>query len=214
MMTTGPNDRDRGIWNRIFADVPPEWRTAPPSRAMVDCTAFLRGAGVRTVHDVGCGIGRWSIHLARAGFEVSASDFAERGVAYARRWAGEAGLHLRLRCCAIKDDAFPGESFDAVVAALVLDNVTREEMSEAMLRIRGSLKPSGVSFCLFNPDLSCADEDGESESNPTAGITRVAYTDEELRTVFPGFSVLDVRRYEAGTRGVYLRRAVSRESCR
>lgn len=213
-MNTGPNERDRAIWNRIFADVPPEWRTAPPSRAMVDCTAFLSTAGVRTVLDLGCGIGRWSIHLARSGFEVSASDFAERGVTYARSWAGEAGLKVRLRCCAITDDAFPGEMFDAVVAALVLDNVTREEMSAAVLRIRAALRPSGVLFCLFNPDLFCAHENEEPESNPTAGITRVVYTDEELRTAFPGFCVLDVRRYEAGTRGVYLRREESRESCR
>jgi hypothetical protein len=83
---------------------------------------------------------------------------------------------------AITDNAFPGEFFDAVVAALVLDNVTREEMSAAVLRIRAALTPSGVSFCLFDPDLSCAHEDRGPESNSTTGITRVVYTDEKLRT--------------------------------
>lgn len=197
------SERDRAIWNRIFSDVPSGWRTAPPSRAMIDCTAFLQRAGARSVLDVGCGIGRWSVHFARAGLRVSASDFAERAVAYARQWAEEEGQGIRFACCSVTEEAFAGETFDAVVAALVLDNVTRAEMSAAIVRMRSALRPGGVAFCLFNPVVVCA---GAGEENPTAGITRVVYSDAELVAALAGFDVLGLRVYEAGTRGVYLQR--------
>jgi ubiquinone/menaquinone biosynthesis C-methylase UbiE len=197
------NEQDRAIWNHIFSDVPAAWRTAPPSRAMIECTAFLQRAGARSVLDLGCGIGRWAVHFARAGLSVSASDFAEHGVGYARQWAGEEGLAIRFVCCSVTEEAFPGESFDAVVAALVLDNITQGEMAVAIERMRSALRPGGVAFCLFNPVVVCAES---GEANPTEGITRVVYRDAELVEALAGFDVLGMRVYEAGTRGVYLQR--------
>src|SRR5688572_25281173 len=95
------NATDRASWNRIFATAPPEWRTAPPSRAVVNCRDFLVGAGVRSVLDVGCGVGRWAIYLAKAGLDVSGSDFAENGLRYAAAWARDEGVSLHLACRAI-----------------------------------------------------------------------------------------------------------------
>ncbi|HUF05055.1 MAG TPA: class I SAM-dependent methyltransferase [Aridibacter sp.] len=58
------NQRDKDIWERIFRDFPAEtWKGVPPSAAMEDCLQFFLEAGVRTVLDVGCGPGRWSVYL-------------------------------------------------------------------------------------------------------------------------------------------------------
>jgi ubiquinone/menaquinone biosynthesis C-methylase UbiE len=197
--------RDRAIWNALFGDVPPDWRTASPSRAMVDCRDFFVGAGARSVLDLGCGVGRWAVYLAKAGFEVSGSDFAENGLRYAAGWAADEGVSVRLVCRPITEMPFPGERFDAVVAALVLDNVTRGEMAFGIDVMRRSLRPDGVAFCLFNPLVTC-DSAADGTDNPTAGVTRVVYDDAELRAAFAEFSVIDTREYEMRTRGLFLRR--------
>ena len=206
-MTSSFSAPDRAIWNRLFADVPPEWRTAPPSLAMNDCRESLLSGGAESVLDIGCGVGRWAIHLAKAGLEVSGSDFAENGLAYAAAWARDEGVHLRLTCCPITELPFPGEQFDAVIAALVLDNVSRSEMKTAIGHMRASLREEGMAFCLFNP-VGTRDErtEGGESTNPTSGVTHVVYDDDELRAAFAGFTILDFRRYEMGTRGLFLQR--------
>lgn len=196
------DDPNRAAWNGIFADVPAEWYTAPPSRAMLECTDYLKSAGTRSVLDLGCGLGRWSVHFARAGLVVSGIDYASNGVELARRWAAAEGLDIRFACRSVTAEAFPGETFDAAVAALVLDNLTREEMPQAIDCMRAALRPGGLAFCLFNPVATCADDEVD---NPTKDLTRVAYEDAELVDALSGFEVLDRRVYEAGTRGVYLK---------
>jgi len=198
------SSRDRAAWDAIFAHIPVEWYTAPASRAMVECTDFLLAAGARSVLDLGCAIGRWSVHLARAGMQVSGVDFSPNAVRHARRWSEAERLDIRFACGSVTDEAFPGERFDAVVAALVLDNMTRAAMRDATARMRTSLRPGGVAFCLFNPVAMCADS--ADEDNPTAGLTHIVYTDHELTSAFTGFDVLRRGVYEAGTRGLYLRR--------
>jgi SAM-dependent methyltransferase len=205
-MSPAFNPRDRDLWNGLFANVPPDWRTAPPSSAMVGCREFLLRSGATSVLDLGCGVGRWAVYLARAGLEVSGSDFAENGLRYAEEWARAEDLRLRLRCCPITELPFPGERFDAVVAALVLDNVTREEMLAGIECIRASLADDGVVFASFNPVVTCADSGAIAEDNPTRGVTQTRYEDDELQVAFEGFTVLDFRRFELGTRGLFLRR--------
>jgi hypothetical protein len=48
--------------------------------------------------------------------------------------------------------------------------------------------------------------------NPTKGVTLILYDDDELREAFVGFEVMDLRRYEMGTRGLYLRKLASGNS--
>ena len=79
-MSPAFNPHDRDLWNGLFANVPAGWRTSPPSSAMVDCREFLLRSGATSVLDLGCGVGRWAVYLAKAGLEVSGGDFAENGL--------------------------------------------------------------------------------------------------------------------------------------
>jgi len=90
---------------------------------MVECREFVAREHARSVLDVGCGVGRWSIVLGKAGLTVKGSE---------------------------------------------------EKLSRT--------------------------------DNPTKGVTLILYDDDELREAFVGFEVIDLRRYEMGTRGLYLRK--------
>ncbi len=181
--------------------------TAPPSAAMAACRELFRRELVRTVWDIGCGIGRWSVFLAKAGFQVRGSDFAENGIRYAANWAKEEGLDIEFACCPITKMPFPDVKFDAVVAALVLDNATREEMECAAAHIHGGLREGGRLFAVFNPHLTQEDiERLKASDNPTKGVTSVVYTDGEIRKALRDFEILEAGTYEQDTRGFLFRR--------
>ncbi len=179
---------------------------------MRDALEFFRESRAKTVLDIGCGVGIWSIYLARNGFDVFGSDFSENAVNICRDWAREEVLSARFETASITSDPFPNIKFDAVVAAMILENVAREEMNQAISLLRTKLNPKGVLFALFNPCLTEKQKEEllKASNNPTKGITSVTYTDEEIRESFPGFDLLAFKKYPLQGlefRGIALRKS-------
>lgn len=195
------NPKDLEIWNGIFAQVPADWRTAPPSAAMEACASWLRQAQARTVLDLGCGMGRWTVWLQRQGFETAGADFAPNGIRYGRAWAAEEGLEIPLECAPVTGRPSPERQFDAVVAALVLDLVSPAEFAAALEVVRDSLRAAGHLFAVFNPAERPTGT--ETEGNPTAGITQINYSDDQIRDrlAAAGFLLLRRENSELETRG-------------
>lgn len=206
MTTPGPDPDDLAIWDGIFADVPEDWRTAPPSQAMLTCSDWLAERGVTSILDLGCGVGRWAVWLARQGFAVAGSDFARNGIDYARAWAGEEGLEIPFKCAPATEVPFSDRRFDAVITALVLDLMSTEDFIRALGVVDACLEPRGYLFAVFNPVHTQTDP--EDDDNPTAGITQVSYTDSHLAAIFSdaGFDIVDRAEFELETRGLLLRR--------
>ncbi len=207
MKDVAPNPKDLEIWNDIFAQVPADWRTALPSAAMEACAAWLREAQVHTVLDLGCGMGRWTVWLQRQGFETAGADFAPNGIRYARAWAAEEGLAIPFECLPVTGHPFPERHFDAVVAALALDLVSPGELAAALEMVRASLRQAGHLFAVFNP--AQRPTEGDAEGNPTAGITQINYSDDELRDhlAAAGFMLLRRESFELEARGFLWQRA-------
>lgn len=195
-----PNPRDLEIWDGLFADVPPAWRIAPPSAAMQACASWLSDVGVRSVLDLGCGVGRWTVWLHREGFATAGSDFAPNAIKYARQWAADERRSIPFVCQPITELPFPGVRFDAVVGALVFDLVSPAELDKGLEVVRRSLGAEGFLFAVFNPVLRPV-EDG-SMPNPTAGVTLVRYSDDDLnsRLAEHRFVLLRSERFELDTR--------------
>ena len=202
------NLQDQALWDKIFLEFPSKWKTEPPTAPMRDCLDFFDARDVTTVLDVGCGVGRWSIYLAGQGYKVKGYDFSKAAVNAAGEWAGEEALDIEFKWCPITRAPFLNHTFDAAVAALVLDNVAEPEMRKAVELIRASLRDEGLLFALFNPHMTQEElaEAEAAEDNPTAGITLTSYTDEELRSAFQGFDLRDFSVYEQGLRGLFLRK--------
>lgn len=72
----GFNPQDQKIWNNLFLNVPLDWKTAEATKDMKDCLQFFEMHNVKSVLDVGCGIGIWAMFLSKAGFEVKGYDFS------------------------------------------------------------------------------------------------------------------------------------------
>jgi 2-polyprenyl-3-methyl-5-hydroxy-6-metoxy-1,4-benzoquinol methylase len=93
--------------------------------------------------DVGCGIGRWSLELARLGHDVTAVDLSPRMIERAQARAREAGVACRF---AVGDAAglALGRTFDLILCVTVLQHIMDPAAAEsAIARLAAHLSPSG-----------------------------------------------------------------------
>jgi SAM-dependent methyltransferase len=183
-------EKDRAVWQRIFATMPPTWFEAPPSDAMEQCRTFFQMNPCARLLDLGCGFGRWALFLAGQGpAEIVGVDYAENGIQAASAWARRAGARARFLVAAATCLPFHRDTFDGVLAALLLDNLSREDLGSAVREINYSTRPGARGFFVFNPYLTEADLASVSDQNPTKDCKHVAYEDDELSACLPGWAL-------------------------
>jgi SAM-dependent methyltransferase len=101
-------------------------------------------AGSSTALDVGCGVGRWSLELARRGHEVLGLDLSPSMLAQAKLRAGVQGA----RCTFELGDVNAldlGRKFDFIVCVTVLQHILNPlEARGAIVRLAEHLAPGGT----------------------------------------------------------------------
>jgi ubiquinone/menaquinone biosynthesis C-methylase UbiE len=184
---------DQAIWQAIFSDIPAAWYEATPSDAMARCRAYFEAHPCRRVLDVGCGFGRWSQFVAGHGVEeVVGLDYAERGIRAASAWAERAKSNARFVVGSARALPFHGRPFDGVLAAVLLDNLSRADCAQAVLELNRVAQPGGHGFFAFNPVLTDAELASVPNGNPTKGCLHIVYDDHELPSILTGWSVTRV----------------------
>ncbi len=107
---------------------------------------FFTQNGVRSVLDIGCGVGRNSLPLAENGLSVSAIDSSERAVKRLK----EASVSLKLDISASVADfrqlPYENGSFDAVLSIQVINHGFQKDVQMAISEVARVLKPGGVFF--------------------------------------------------------------------
>jgi len=187
-MSADDRKRDRAIWEGIFQSIPPAWFEAPPSDAMLLAREFFTHHSCPRLLDVGCGFGRWALFLSDL-TRVVGTDFAPSGLR-----AGSRSMKTTpARPFLVAGDAislpFRDDTFDGILAALVLDNASREDAATAVRELSRVAKPASHGLFVFNPyetDEQMAADEGD---NPTKDCTHVAYADDELSGCLTGWSV-------------------------
>ncbi|MEN3010999.1 MAG: class I SAM-dependent methyltransferase [Candidatus Bipolaricaulaceae bacterium] len=129
------------VWERMFFQTPEDRSLADQDWSWL--VERLRREGVRSVLDLGCGRGHWSVALARAGFRVTAVDISSLAIKRVRAWAEEEKLPLEAHVSPAQELPLDWV-FDAVIANSVLDHMFKGEAEEAMRRVRAVLRPGGL----------------------------------------------------------------------
>ena len=159
-----PADDPGGRWE-AFARKDPQFYIDPTSGRDADAEHFIEGGrdvveqvlewtGELGSHDraleIGCGIGRDTVHLARHFRHVDGVDVSPTMVRHAR----DRGMpeNVRLHVLSGRDlDAFDSESVCFVFSHLVFQHVTGDVIVESYLReIARVLKPDGVAALQFD----------------------------------------------------------------
>jgi tellurite methyltransferase len=120
-----------------------DWVAAEPDVIETATELSTRLGSVRAL-DLGCGVGRHALLFARLGFEVSAVDLAEAGLAEVRRNAKAEGLEIDARVAPMTELPFADGEFDYVLSFNVLYHGDPEIVRDAIGEIRRVLRRGGI----------------------------------------------------------------------
>ncbi len=122
-----------------------EWSIAEPTVREL-AAGLLVERRVRTALDLGCGVGRHALLLARAGFEVTAFDGAPTGLDVLRETAVAENLALQVDQGLMTDLPYASLSFDFVLAFNVVYHGEPGVVRRAIEEIGRVLKPGGLYY--------------------------------------------------------------------
>jgi tellurite methyltransferase len=117
-----------------------------PSPEVARLAQELAPPAGKRVYDLGCGIGRHTLYLAQAGFEVYASDVAPEAIAQARQLLAQHGCSAEFRTCDMTEPIAPDDFFHGAVAFHVIYHALPERVEAAVANLRRMLRPKGLLF--------------------------------------------------------------------
>jgi SAM-dependent methyltransferase len=154
-------------WNRRdYADL-------EPATVVIDYAYLLPAGG--EVLEIACGLGVNALHLAAAGFRVTAWDYAESAIARLRDEAAHRDLALRAEVRDVVAEPPPPASFDGIV-------VTRFLERDLCPALAAALRPGGV-LCYQSFVRDAVSERGPQD-------TAFRFAPNELLALFPDLRVL------------------------
>jgi 2-polyprenyl-3-methyl-5-hydroxy-6-metoxy-1,4-benzoquinol methylase len=132
------------VWNDIYEKQGEVQRDVLPTVEMI--ADLFQKENVKTVLDLGCGMGRHSIYLAKRGFSVTATDISPKGIEVTTQKAKREGLTIKTVCHDFRNIPFENDSFDAVLCVWTSGHGNKADMiknANEMIRV---VKPSGIVF--------------------------------------------------------------------
>lgn len=159
----------------------------------------------KTILDVGCGLGRNCIFLAKQGFDLSGFDLSEHSVNQTLQKAE--AQNVKLNKFVVSDMlSFPFEdnSFDGILAMNVISHTDYEGFKKVLNEIKRTLKPGGEayftlgskeSYWFNNPDCTYVDEYTRIrvEDGPENGIPHFYIGDEDCKNLFNDFTIIKIQ---------------------
>ncbi len=136
-------------WNEIYQKGVEEYEyydLEEPHEDIEKVIDYFKKGGVNKVLDLGCGIGRNMIPLAKAGFKMTGVDLSVKGVDLAKKKIKENGLSGEFARGDFQKLPFKDRKFDAVVAVQVLQHGREDEIRKAVDEIERVLIPKGAIF--------------------------------------------------------------------
>jgi SAM-dependent methyltransferase len=134
-------------WDKAWQTEEGRRKWLAPDPFVVAAVETLRAAEVRRVLDLGFGVGRHAILLAKTGFEVFGLDASDSGLAYTQAWADQEGLALKLRTGDMAALPYATGFFDALLTWNVIYHGTAETIRCTLGEIERCLRPRGYLVC-------------------------------------------------------------------
>ena len=200
------------FWDKAWKMVKVPYTQMPDLPYLTSIPEGLRNASARRVLDLGCGSGWLSIFLARQGFYVNGIDLAAHAIELARQWSDQEGLDVEFDIGDIVDLPYPEGSFDAVVANSIFEHLTADLARLTLARLKSILLPGGAFFGCFDKVgtgpgeyYQLADGTHVYTDKGRRGMLLRCFQDEELRQLFTGWTITEMRTLDSGSRIIWAR---------
>ncbi len=95
------------------------------------------------VLDLGCGVGTFTLELARRGVDVVGLDYSEESLSICRKLAGELSLNPEFRLADVTETGLEAETFDLVIAADLTEHLYPDVFRKFVEESRRILKTGG-----------------------------------------------------------------------
>jgi len=206
------------------------WRTEEgrtwwlePEPWVVSLLPRFRDEGLGNALDLGFGLGRHSVLLAREGFDVYGVESSPAGLEYSLRWAEREELALNLAMGDMSHLPFRDGFFDLILAWNVIYHGTVAYIRRTVAEIRRCLRPGGYLLCTListQNDQCGLGEEVEEGTFVIAGHEEKSYAhhyfdEADVETYLSGFTLLECEDVPGGRPGSYhwrvMAKLVSRE---
>jgi len=111
--------------------------------------------------DMGTGMGRHAMLMAKEGYHVTGTDVSATSLDQAKEWAKAEGLNISFRQASADHHPFPDHSFDGIVSYGVLYYLSFNKFNLAITEIHRLLKPGGSAFVMVKSDRDVRKTKGE-----------------------------------------------------
>jgi SAM-dependent methyltransferase len=182
-----------------------------PESFVVGVLPTFKKERLEKVLDLGFGLGRHSILLAKEGFEVYGIDTSPAGLQFALQWAEPEGVTLDLALGDMSQLPYTSDFFDLILAWNVIYHGTVEYIQRTVAEVERCLRPGGYLLCSListrNDQYGLGEEiengtyvisDHEEKSYPHHYFDR-----EEIETLLGGFTLLECEDVAGGRPGSY-----------
>ena len=183
-------------WQRFFVDRTrpvPFFGLAPDENLAqwLDDGAIAPG----TALDIGCGNARNALLLARRGFAVTAIDYSDSAIAWARDEIAKAGVAVDLRHGSIFDLELAPAALDLVYDSGCFHHIEPRRRERYVRLVADALKPGGqFGLVCFAPEGGSDMTDAEVYERGTLG-GGLGYDEARLREIWSAdFEILELRR--------------------
>ena len=144
-MASDSETKGKKSWDSYWLEEANRSYWLEPEPTVVSLVKGLDKSVIRDALDLGCGIGRHTLCLAEAGFNVTAVDDSAMALMIVRaRVKNEA--RVKIICADYSQDLFLEESFDLVLSWNVLYHGNRESFKSAVQLVHKWLRPNGLFY--------------------------------------------------------------------
>jgi len=169
--------------------------------------------GLQRVLDLGCGIGRNTLLLARNGFAVSGLDLSAYGIEQTGLKLEQAVLHVALTCADINKLPYADNSFDALLAYHVISHTDSVGIVNILNEMKRVVKPGGeLYFTLCSKDSPSFQNNAYTKldentvlkvDGPEQGIPHFYSDEQSLPYLLSGMTILKLRHTKDVFEGSY-----------
>ena len=134
-------------WDEIWKTQEGQSWWLEPEPFVVGLLGRFKTEGLKKVLDLGCGLGRHSILLAKERFEVYGIDTSPTGLRFSLQWAERENLTLHLALGEMSLLPYARGSFDLLLAWNVIYHGTVEYIRRTVAEVERCLRPGGYLLC-------------------------------------------------------------------
>lgn len=180
--------RDSDWWDDFYSDKSrsvPFFRCIPDENlhSYIEQDIFTQGK----ILDIGCGIGRNAIYLAKCGFIVDAIDFSKESIKWAEENANAEHVSVHFICDSIFEYHQPSMTYDYVYDGGCFHHIKPHRRSQYLSIVSNLLKPRGFfAMTCFNllGAANISDYDVYRDRSMHGGM---GYSEHKIRTILKDY---------------------------